>query len=65
MGADDGNENQTHKVRNEEADETLVEGINHVHPEHVWLIFLQDKRRHSQLGFSLGTEMHHKAKAEL
>lgn len=37
----------TYKVRNEEADETLVEGINHVHPEHIWLIFLQDKQGHS------------------
>ena len=43
------NINQTHKVRNEEADQTLVEGVNHVHPEHIWLIFLQDKTRESQL----------------
>lgn len=39
------NKNWTHKVRNEEADQTLVEGVDHVHPEHVWLVFL---RRNTQ-----------------
>lgn len=32
--------NHTYKVRDEETDEALVEGINHVHPEHVGFIFL-------------------------
>lgn len=34
------NENQTHKVGDEEADQTLIEGIDHIHPEHIWLVFL-------------------------
>lgn len=40
-------EQTTHKVRNEEADQTLVEGINHVHPEHVWLVFLRENNNHT------------------
>lgn len=34
------NAQNTYKVGDEETDETLVEGINHVHPEHVGFIFL-------------------------
>lgn len=33
---------QTHEVRNEEAHQTLVEGIDHIHPKHVWLVFLEN-----------------------
>jgi len=31
----------THEVGDEEADQTLVDGVHHVHPEHVGLVLLR------------------------